>query len=141
MKKFFVVTTILLLLADKQIAAQTLSPFQLRDGTNTITLPGNNTLEFNFKGHYFSNFIFHDAAGTDHPLKTSRGTVNGVARPACRTNQMMDAYASYQKDIGVYICKPKPSPGVEATEFNMTVDMPGATGKAQNRRVELKLSK
>jgi len=141
MKKIFAPLLILAFLASDKIYAQAVSPVVLQDGTNTISLPGNNTLEFNFKGHYFSNFVFHDAAGTAHPLKTSRGTVNGAPQPACRADQVREAYASYQKDIGVYICKAKPTPNAQYTEFDMTVDMPGATGKAQNRRVEVKLTK
>ena len=142
MKKFFAIVPILALLASGKINAQeTVSPVVLTDGTNTISLPGNNSLEFNFKGHYFSNFVFTDASGATHPLKTSRGIVNGVPAPSCRADQVREAYASYQKDIGVYICMAKPTPTVQYTEFNMTIDMPAATGKAQNRRVEVKLSK
>jgi len=138
MKKFFAIVSILAFLVSGKINAQ-VSPVVLTDGTNTISLPGGNTLEFNFKGHYFSNLVFHDAAGTAHPLKTSRGT--GIPPPACRADQVREAYASYQKDIAVYFCMAKPTPNVQYTEFDMTVDMPGATGKAQNRRVEVKLSK
>ncbi len=137
MKKFLALLTILIFLSDKQINAQVTI---LKDGTNIISLPGNNTLEFNFKGHFFSNFVFTDASGTTHPLKTSRSiTINGVAQPACQADQVREAYASYQKDIGVYICKPKPTPANDATEFDMTVDMQGSTAK--NQRVEIKLKK
>jgi hypothetical protein len=139
MKKLIAIVSVMAFLSSGKINAQ-VSPVVLKDGTNTISLPGNSTLEFNFKGHYFSNFVFTDASGATHPLKTSRGIVNGVPAPSCRADQVRGAYASYQKDIGVYICMAKPTPNVQYTEFDMTVDMPG-TGKAQNRRVEVKLSK
>jgi len=141
MKKYFAIASMLVFLASQKINAQVTSPVTLHDGTNTISLPGGASIEFNFKGHYFSNLILHDAAGTDHPLKTSRGIVNGVAKPVCGADQEQVAYASYQKDYGVYICMAKYTPTVVYTEFDMTIDMHVGAGKAQNRRVEVKLVK
>jgi len=143
MKKSILLLVLITGLMSFKSSAQT--TVQLVDGTNTITLPGGSSLQFNFKGHYFSNMVFLDAAGTSHAIKTARSGVNGVAQPSCGADKVKELWASYQKDIGVCICKPKPKPngaGDAHLEFDMTIDMPGnSTGKAQNRRVEVKLSK
>jgi len=112
-------------------------------GINSVSLPGGNTLKFNYSNNSFSNFSFLDSLGVTHVLTSSNATVSRP-RPVCRRDQVRESYVSSQKNIGVCLCKPNPSASGDAkVEYNMTIDMPGPgpTGKALNRRVEVKLSK
>jgi hypothetical protein len=119
---------------------------QLVEGRNAVALPGGCTLQFEFKGNAFSNFSFLDSLGAAHLLSASNATVS-APRPVCQSNQVRESYASSQKDIGVCLCKPNPpASGATNLEYHLTIDMPIASnktkaGKAQNRRVEVKLSK
>jgi hypothetical protein len=102
---------------------------QVVDGTETVELVR--------KDDTFSELMFTDAAGKKTRLVPARGVIPGAPGADCDSRSPVQYFNNSTSTIGLIICK-----GEQAGSYYITLDLPGGgTSKAQNRRVEVKLSK
>ena len=102
---------------------------------NLLTIDNKQAVQLVKRGDTFSEVIIKDAAGNTTRLATAQGVVSGAQEAECNSrNPVM--YFSNGTNMGLVVCKN------DAGAFHITLDVPGGgTSKAQNRRVEVKLSK
>jgi len=81
-----------------------ISGINLREGTNTITVPGGKgTLTFMKKNDFFSNVIFTDAGGVTSRLLPGNSSP-GAPKPMCPF-PIPDAWFGSSGNIGLSICR------------------------------------
>jgi len=82
----------------------------LREGTNTVTVPGGKgTLTFMKKNDFFSNVIFTDAGGLTSRLVPGNN-MPGAPKPICPF-PIPEAWFSSSGNIGLYICRASATTG------------------------------
>jgi len=150
MKKSIIAFTVFVLAVSGNSIAQTggmhvaagdlnFSAAKMKEGSNSVIIKeGKGVLQFVKKGDTYAEVIYKNEAGKSTRLSPSSSGVNGTARPLCNTRPAA-SFTNTDKTIGLCICSID-QPG--AGGYIITLDLPdGTTGKAQNRRVEVKLSK
>ncbi|MEO6253904.1 MAG: hypothetical protein ABIO79_11385 [Ferruginibacter sp.] len=120
-----------------KVVFQDIHFIMLQNGLNHLTSIGGvgGSVQFVKKANNFSEVIYKDAAGNTTRLIPARGVVKGAPKTACKSDMFFNDNV---KNIGLVICKSD----IQDGGFHITLDLPdGSTSKAQNRRVEVKLTK
>ena len=145
MKKLITVLTVCVFAVTVNVSAQgggkvvlqDIHWITLKNGLNHLSsISGvGGAIQFEKKANSFSEVIYKDAAGNTTRLIPATGVVKGAPGTACKSDVFFNDNV---KNIGLVICKSNTPDG----GFHITLDLPdGSTSKAQNRRVEVKLTK
>ena len=98
-----------------------ISGVMMREGTNTMTIPGGRgTLTFMKKNEFFSNVIFTDATGKTSRLVPNNGNA-GIPKPVCQFPIQDASFGA--GSIGLSICRASGFAGISGS-FTISLLLP-----------------
>jgi hypothetical protein len=82
-----------------------ISSVVLKDGANTVDVPGRGTLKFTKRGDKFSNVVFTDVAGKTIRMAPSNGSTGAAPKLPCKY-KLPDACFGSGSQGAMCICRP-----------------------------------
>ena len=153
MKKLIIMLTICTIAIAGKVVAQGAGKVSTRDfsflveGVNKlVSSDGKETVQMVKRGEGVAEVVYIDPAGKRTKLMPAQGVIPGAPRADCNSRNPVQFYKSSTGTVGFFICT------MDATATSLTTryfkldvlsmeKQPDGTSKAQNRRVEVKLSK
>ncbi len=116
----------------------------MKAGLNKLSSAnGNETIHIVKKRETISEVLFIDVTGKSTKLFPAQAVIPGAPKTDCDSRIPVQFFNSAAGNIGFFICTSGATAGSPEKFYKLDVlsTVHGATGKAQNRRVEVKLSK